>query len=72
MFNLAETTRIALGRRRRASLVTLLTAVLATARQRRQLAEMDADRLNDLGLTPTEALTEAVKPFWDVPNHWLK
>ncbi|MFU1477482.1 DUF1127 domain-containing protein [Roseovarius sp. C7] len=38
---------------------------LALARQRRLLATLDADRLDDIGLTRDEALREARRPFWD-------
>ena len=32
--------------------------------QRRALAELDDDRLRDIGLTREEAQAEAAKPFW--------
>ncbi len=32
--------------------------------QRRQLAELDAHLLRDIGVTPREAFREASKPFW--------
>ena len=44
-----------------------LTEVLDVARQRRQLARLDAHRLNDLGLTKAEAAVEAARPFWQMP-----
>jgi uncharacterized protein YjiS (DUF1127 family) len=34
------------------------------ARTRRLLGEMDAHELRDIGITPTDAETEANKPFW--------
>jgi uncharacterized protein YjiS (DUF1127 family) len=34
------------------------------ARQRRDLAELDAHLLKDVGLTPYEARRESAKPFW--------
>lgn len=34
------------------------------ARQRRELAQLDARMLRDLGLTRGQALAEARKPFW--------
>lgn len=33
--------------------------------QRRRLAELDDDRLRDIGLTPGEARRECAKPFWE-------
>lgn len=39
-------------------------------RQRRALARLDAERLQDLGLTEGEAQAEAGRPFWDAPRHW--
>lgn len=36
----------------------------ARARQRRDLAELDAHLLKDIGLTSGEAAREAAKPFW--------
>ena len=43
---------------------------LALYRQRRALADMEPTQLEDLGLTRTEAQTEAARPFWDAPSHW--
>lgn len=43
-------------------------ALLAVARQRAALADMDDARLADLGLTRDEALAEARRPFWDLPK----
>ncbi len=34
------------------------------AAERRQLAELDDRTLDDIGLTRTEAIREASKPFW--------
>lgn len=36
----------------------------SVARERRILAEMDAARLSDIGLTAKAAKREAMKPFW--------
>lgn len=55
-------------RARRFSLLTYLQL----ARQRRELAQMDDAKLNDLGLTRDDALTEARRPIWDVPSNWTK
>lgn len=40
------------------------------ARQRRDLARLDARRLRDIGLSPEEANSESTRPFWDAPRHW--
>ena len=42
----------------------------ALARQRRMLAELDAIRLRDIGVTPEQARDEASRPFWDAPTYW--
>jgi uncharacterized protein YjiS (DUF1127 family) len=34
------------------------------ARQRRHLAEMSAEMLRDIGVSPGQARAEAGKPFW--------
>lgn len=34
------------------------------ARQRRDLAEMSADMLRDIGVSPRAARAEAARPFW--------
>jgi uncharacterized protein YjiS (DUF1127 family) len=44
--------------------------MIAVARQRRALAALPPERLDDIGLTIEEARTEATKPLWDVPNYW--
>ena len=33
-------------------------------RQRHDLADLDQHLLRDIGVTPTEAASEAAKPFW--------
>ncbi len=42
----------------------------AISRQRNALAKLDDDALRDIGLTRSEAMTEAARPAWDVPSHW--
>jgi uncharacterized protein YjiS (DUF1127 family) len=52
---------------RRAVFAVLLRTVsrwLARSRQRRDLAELDAHLLRDIGVTRGEASREAAKPFW--------
>lgn len=57
-------------RPRRAGFGARLTDALAVWRQRRALANLDDDRLADIGLSRTEAEAEASRPIWDVPAHW--
>ena len=64
MIRVEALTRSAIIRRQRRSFLALLLDIDATYRQRRALAEMDAERLNELGLTKSEAVLEAQKPFW--------
>ncbi|MGJ8612223.1 MAG: DUF1127 domain-containing protein [Octadecabacter sp.] len=45
-----------------------ILAVLAIWKERRVLGRMDENRLRDLGLSTTEAATEAARPFWDLPK----
>ena len=49
-----------------------LSALLGLYRQRRTLAEMDRQRLADIGVTPAQAEMEAKRPVWDVPGHWRR
>ncbi len=35
------------------------------ARQRRQLARLDAHQLRDIGISREQALAEARRPFWE-------
>ena len=44
----------------------------AAWRQRRALARLDDAALQDIGISRAEALTEASRPAWDVPGHWLR
>ncbi|PVH29996.1 hypothetical protein DDE20_06670 [Pararhodobacter oceanensis] len=49
-----------------------LQTMIATARERRQLAALPEQRLEDLGLTRAEATLEAARPFWDAPRAWRR
>ena len=55
---------------RRRSLLAWLRRGRALSCERRALRQMDAERLDDLGLTRAEALCEAQRPFWDAPRGW--
>jgi len=41
-------------------------------RQRQHLRDLDESLLDDIGLTRNEAESEANRPIWDVPAHWLQ
>lgn len=47
-----------------------LRHMVEVARGRRALRNMSPDRLMDLGLTRAEAIAEAKRPFWDLPDAW--
>lgn len=49
----------------------LMTA-LSLWQQRRRLATLDDDALEDIGVSRTEAQMEAARPIWDVPAGWLR
>jgi uncharacterized protein YjiS (DUF1127 family) len=51
-------------------LLARISTALAVRRQRADLARLPETLLADLGLTRTEALTEAQRPLWDVPARW--
>lgn len=72
MMNLARTSRTAYPRCPRKPLVALLLSLLATRKQRRALGELDADRLDDIGITSEEAQLESRKSIWDSPGHWMR
>ncbi len=58
--------------RRAGGIAGVLFAVLALARSRRALAELDDHMLADIGVTREAAGREAARPFWDAPDHWLR
>lgn len=47
-----------------------LAQVLKVRRQRRQLAQLDAAALADMGLTQSDVRAELQRSAWDVPAHW--
>ena len=61
--------RPASGRR---SALRRLRLALAAWRQRRALADLPSERLEDLGLTEDEVRREVSRPMWDVPQHRLR
>ncbi len=42
---------------------------LDVARQRRQLLSLDERKLKDVGISRTDAIREANRQFWDIPEH---
>ncbi len=54
------------------TLIARLVELQAIHKERRALAEMDADRLADMGLSASEAEREARRPVWDAPERWLR
>ena len=43
---------------------------LNVRRERNALATMPADRLADIGLTPSDVARELARPVWDAPLGW--
>jgi uncharacterized protein YjiS (DUF1127 family) len=66
------TLSLASPRSTRTGLFFRLGQMVALWQQRRRLACLDEAALRDIGLTRTEALTEAERPIWDVPASWLR
>lgn len=56
----------------RPSAFRLIVLAIAAHKQRRALTKLDADALNDLGLSHADVKSEASRPFWDVPAAWLR
>lgn len=52
--------------------VARLWDYLGLWRQRKDLANLDAHILRDIGVSPAAAEKEASRPIWDVPSHWQK
>ena len=50
----------------RPRVVTLLRMMWRTARSRALLREMEPRLLQDIGITRTDALAEASRPWWDI------
>jgi uncharacterized protein YjiS (DUF1127 family) len=44
--------------------------LVALARSRRRLIDLDDHLLRDIGLDRADALAEAARPLWDAPMHW--
>ncbi len=65
--------RNTLGGRRQTTLPVLGSAVewlmlaIRVSNERRQLAQLGSDRLDDLGLNTAEVRSEVGRGFWDLP-----
>jgi uncharacterized protein YjiS (DUF1127 family) len=57
--------------RPRTNVIARLFAIVAIARQRRQLRQLDDHQLCDIGITRAQALQEANKSSWDAPQNWI-
>ncbi|ABV94511.1 conserved hypothetical protein [Dinoroseobacter shibae DFL 12 = DSM 16493] len=49
-----------------------LSALVGLWRTRRALRDLDDRMLRDIGVSRSEALTEARRPIWDVPTGWRR
>lgn len=49
-----------------------LLGLLSLRASRTRLATLDDRLLRDIGLTRDQARTEAERPLWDAPDHWLR
>lgn len=54
----------------RFGLLSFVTDRISLLRQRQTLKSLDAQALDDIGLTRDEALTEANRSIWDAPDSW--
>ena len=54
------------------SLLRWVSDARAARRQRIRLSDLDARMLRDIGVTETEALREARRALWDVPDRWRR
>ena len=54
----------------RKSFRSALNRVWAVWRQRRHLQQLDDAALKDIGITRSDAMAEARRPFWDAPETW--
>ena len=65
------TSRTATRSARKGLLETLLTWT-GLSRQRRALADLADTQLRDIGVSRSEAETEANRAVWDVPHQWRR
>nr|WP_254441638.1 MULTISPECIES: DUF1127 domain-containing protein [unclassified Ruegeria] len=50
----------------------MISQAFELSRQRRNLAQLDAAVLDDIGVTREEASAEAKRFFWDAPQFWKR
>ncbi|MGH1330895.1 MAG: DUF1127 domain-containing protein [Paracoccaceae bacterium] len=55
---------------KRQSVASWIMAALAAKSSRDALRQLDASALQDIGLSQSQAQTEASRPIWDVPTSW--
>jgi len=60
------------GSRPRHSAIGWLMTAMDVWRSRQQLNSLEPHMLEDIGIAPKNAKSEASRPIWDVPAHWLK
>ena len=71
LFSLSLSRHTAL-RRPAPSLARWISAAIAARRSRRQLSNLQAHLLDDIGVSRNAAENEAKRPIWDVPSHWIQ
>ena len=54
------------------SVFRFLNSLLAVWRSRQALSQLDASRLEDVGLSDADVRRELEKPIWDVPQGWRR
>ena len=59
-------------RRPRRSLITRLIFLRDLWRQRRALKDLDDAALEDIGISRSQAESEARRPIWDAPETWYR
>lgn len=60
------------GSRPRPSAFGWLMTAMDVWRSRQQLNSLEPHMLEDIGIAAKNAKSEASRPIWDVPAHWLK
>lgn len=64
--------RRVMSRRSGRTLLDLVLNLEALVRQRGALSRMDANQLDDIGVTAAEARREAAKGLWNAPPQWFR
>ena len=55
---------------RPASLIARAFGLLGLYNSRQSLARLDPSLLDDIGVTPEQAMRESRRKIWDVPSNW--